>query len=354
MVQILKFAMLHFLRRLDDMFSGQCLLRLKALALACIVGGCCLANGNCSAQDVKAEAESANAPNSIVAESALLRVIDQVSVPARTVGVLSAIDVKEGQLVKQGALLAKVDDTQEKLIYQRAALEYELAKESAANDIAIRVAEKSLEFSEQEYQRLKRASEGIPGSVSMSELEESRVTAEQAVLEVEKTRHEHKLEGLNEKLKQTEQAVALHNKRIHEIVAPVNGLVVEIMRRQGEWVEPGEKVLRIMRIDRLRVEGLIPFQEVTPDLPGSPVKITVSIPGKPEVTTTGQVVLVNPEINPVNGRVRVCAEFDNPTGRLMPGMRATMTIQPRQVGNSKPVTKGAAQLSTTKVRESKP
>ncbi len=346
--------MLQLIRRSLDAFSWQCLPQWRVLAPACIVGGCCFVCGVCCAQGVEAEAEAANVPSTIVAESALLRVIDQVSVPARTVGVLSAIDVKEGQLVKQGALLARVDDTQEKLIYQRAALEYELAKESAANDIAIRVAEKSLEFSEQEYQRLKRAADGISGSVSKSELEESRVTAEQAVLEVEKARHEYKLEGLNEKLKQTEQAVALHNKQIHEIVAPVSGLVVEIMRRRGEWVEPGEDVLRIMRIDRLRAEGLIPFQEVTPDLPGSEVTITVSIPGKPEVTATGQVVLVNPEINPVNGRVRVCAEFDNPTGRLMPGMRATMTIEPRQVAQTKPVAKEATQLSTTKVRESKP
>lgn len=266
----------------------------------------------------------------VVAESALIRVIDQIATPARAAGVLAAVEVDEGDLVKQGDLLAKVDDAEEELIYQRAVLEYELAQSKAANDVAIRAAQKAMDFARQEYERLSRASEGIPGSVSKSELEESRVASEQAVLELEKAQHEHKLEKLGVRLKQTEQAVALHNKEIHQIRAPINGIVVEVMRRPGEWVEPGEDVLRVIRIDRLRAEGLVPFEQVTPELVGSASKITVVIPGRADVVAIGRVVFVNPELNPVNGRVRVRVEFDNPRGLLMPGMRATMVIQPRR------------------------
>lgn len=275
----------------------------------------------------------AAAPNSppIVAESALIRVIDQISVPARVAGVLASVKVDEGDLIKEGDLLAKVDDAEEELIYQRAVIEYELAQSQAANDVAIRAAQKALEFARQEYQRLKRASEGIPGSVSKSELEESRVNSEQSGLELEKAEHEHALESLNQRLKQTEQSVARHNMEIHKILAPINGMVVKVMRRPGEWVEPGEDVLRAIRIDRLRAEGLVPFEVVTPELVGSPADITVSIPGRDDVIATGHVVFVNPELNPVNGRVRVRVEFDNPHRVLMPGMRAKMVIYPQAV-----------------------
>jgi macrolide-specific efflux system membrane fusion protein len=263
----------------------------------------------------------------IVAESALIRVIDQISIPARVPGVLATVKIDEGALIKQGDVLAKVDDAEEELIYQRAVIEFELAQSQAANDVAIRAAQKAMEFARQEYQRFLRASEGIPGSVSKSELEESRVNAEQAELELEKAEHEHTLETLNQRLKQTEQSVAQHNMQIHEILAPIDGLVVEVMRRPGEWVEPGEDVLRVIRIDRLRAEGLVPFESVTPELVGSPAEITVSIPGREDILVIGQVVFVNPELNPVNGRVRVRAEFDNPRMLLMPGMRAKMVIR---------------------------
>lgn len=272
----------------------------------------------------------------IVAESALLRVIDNVAVPARASGILAQIRVKDGDLVKKGALLAKVDDTEEVLMFKRAVIETELAAQRASNDVAIRAAKTALEFSQQEYQRLKRASENIPGSVSKSELEEARVKVAQAELDLEKAHHEHELEGHNKRLKEAEQAVALHSRDVHQIVAPVNGLVVEVMRRAGEWVEPGEDVLRIMRIDRLRAEGLVPYQQVTPHLTGLPAEITVSFPGRPDVVAKGQIVFVNPELNPVNGRVRVRAEFDNPGGQLMPGMRAKMVVFPKRAGVADP------------------
>jgi RND family efflux transporter MFP subunit len=265
----------------------------------------------------------------IVAESALIRVIDQIAIPARVSGVLATVKVDEGNLVKQGDLLGKVEDAEKELIYQRAVIEYELAQSQAANDVAIRAAQKAMEFSRHEYERLKRAAEGIPGSVSKSELEESRVNSEQAELELEKAQHEHTLESLNQRLKQTEQSVARHSMEIHQILAPINGMVVEVMRRPGEWVEPGEDVLRVIRIDRLRAEGLVPFENIAPELVGSPADITVSVPGRADVVATGQVMFVNPELNPVNGRVRVRAEFDNPRGLLMPGMRARMVIHPR-------------------------
>jgi macrolide-specific efflux system membrane fusion protein len=263
---------------------------------------------------------------SIVASSALLRIVEQVTTPARVAGVLASMDVAEGDVVAEGEVVAAVDDTEAKLLYQRAVTEHELARHRAVADMAIRSAEKSLGFSQQELLRLQRAGEGLPGSVSTSELEESQLTAAQARLALEQAQHDHRRETLTERLKQTELALAARNQDVHQIRAPLNGVVVEILRRRGEWVEPGEDVLRIMRIDRLRAEGLVDVQHVLRDLRGAPATISVSVRGRPEVTLPGKVVFVNPEINPVNGQVRVRVEFDNPGGRLMPGMRANLVI----------------------------
>jgi macrolide-specific efflux system membrane fusion protein len=44
----------------------------------------------------------------------------------------------------------------------------------------------------------------------------------------------------------------------------------------------------------------------------------------------GQVVFVSPEIDPVNGQVRVLIEIDNPELTLRPGTRATAVITPEE------------------------
>lgn len=285
---------------------------------------------------------SAAAGRRIVVKSALLRVVEQVAAPARTAGVLAALNVNEGDVVAQGALLAQVDDAEAKLIQQRAQIEHELAADKADNDVAVRAASRALQFARHEVDRLQRAAVELPGSISESELEEFRAKADKAELEVEHAKREHRQDAMSKRLKGAEQALALRAVKIHEIPAPVGGMVVEVFRRRGEWVEPGEDVLRIMRIDRIRAEGLVAWEDAVRDLKGAAATIAVAIPGREDVTARGRVVFISPEINPVDGRVRIRAEFKNPGSRLRPGMRATLTITPRgasegeQAGDQQP------------------
>lgn len=276
------------------------------------------------ATGVAAGTTPAGAP--IVAESALLRVIEDISVPARAAGVLATTEVREGDLVEAGQLLARVDNEKAKLLSQRAQLEFDLARHRAGNSVKVRSAEKALDFARHEHQRFVHASEELPGSVSRSELEESEMRVDQATLELEQARHDRRADELTESLKAAEQAVAVHEQTMHEIAAPTSGMVVEILRRRGEWVEPGEDVMRIMRLDRLRAEGLVAVEQAVADIVGAEVAIRVPVAGRPPIETRGKVVFLHPEINPVNGRRRVRAEFDNPDGKLMPGMRAEMKI----------------------------
>lgn len=303
--------------------------RLARWAIVGLVVGFSGVVGAARAENPPSAAAPSPPVRGIVAESALLRVVELVATPARTAGVLESIEVKEGDVVQQGALLAKVDDTDAKLLVVRAQVELQLSTHQAANDVAIRSAEKGVAYTGSEYRRLRSAYDGLPGSISRSELEKSRSAADQALFDLEQARHERKTASLTQGLKKAEQAIAQRSVEIHKIVAPLGGMVVEVLRRRGEWVEPGEDVLRIMRIDRMRAEGLVLASEIAGDLRGAPAVISVPVGAGKDITVTGRVVFVHPEINPVNGRVRVRAEFDNPGSRLMPGMRASMVIQPR-------------------------
>jgi macrolide-specific efflux system membrane fusion protein len=268
------------------------------------------------------------AADELVVESALLRLIQQVEVPARAQGVLTSVAAFEGDAVQIGDVLAQVDDSEAKLLEGRAAIELAVSKETVNSDVAVRAAEKAFLFNQSEHQRLQRAAEGIRGSISLSELEELKFRAEQAQLDLEKAQHEARLDQLTVELKSKELQLSRHNVEVRKIVAPINGVVVEVLRQPGEWVEPGDKVLRIVRLDRLRVEGLIQLPDVASDFRNAEVTLTLDLPGRGKTQFPGKIVSVSPEINPVSGQVRIWAEVENKDGILKPGLRTKMILVP--------------------------
>jgi len=266
-------------------------------------------------------------PRQIQVPSTLLRLIEQVDVPAQEAGMLAAVAVREGQMVKEGDRLAQIADTEARLAAERAKMEVAIAREKAENDVNIRFAKKSVEVARAELRRAIESIEKYPKSISDSEMDRLRLTVERAVLEIEQAERGFRIARFTKQIKENESSLATQKVERRRITAPISGVVVQINRRRGEWVEPGDAVLRILRLDRLRAEGFLNVQQVRRDLSGCPVKLVVDLPGEPGVEFFGKVVFVSPEIEPVNAQLRVWAEFENRDLRLRPGMRAKMTIE---------------------------
>jgi macrolide-specific efflux system membrane fusion protein len=113
------------------------------------------------------------------------------------------------------------------------------------------------------------------------------------------------------------------------IAAPLRGMVVEVLRRPGEWVQPGDSIVRIVRLDRLKAEGFLPIKHAGLDLVGRKVKLIVGSPGERSVEARGQIAFISPEIDPLNAQVRFWAEVENKELKLRPGMTATLTVEPK-------------------------
>jgi len=193
--------------------------------------------------------------------------------------------------------------------------------------VAIRSAGKASAFARAQHERLRRAEQSQFRSVSESEIEKARLDAEQSELDLELAQSEHELAILKEKLSTSDLQVAKRNVEVRRIVAPLSGVVVSVLNRPGEWVKPGDTMFRIVRTDRLRAEGFVTATDVLGDLRGSTVTLVPESAEDVSERVVGEIVFVSPEIDPVNGQVRVWAEFDNPKGRLRPGIRARMSIQ---------------------------
>ncbi len=133
---------------------------------------------------------------------------------------------------------------------------------------------------------------------------------------------------MNTELKDSELAAASLNVERRRIVSPLDGMVVQVKRHQGEWVQAGESVVRVLRLDRLRAEGFVSSKQLGASAVGRPVTVRVDLPERPKAAFVGKLVFVSPEVNPVNGQIRVWAELENQDLLLRPGVAAEMTIEP--------------------------
>src|SRR5438046_2317765 len=113
---------------------------------------------------------SAGEPASVEIPSAVIKISEEIAVPARDAGVLAKIEVKEGQLVEEGDVVVRLLDTDVRLAVERARLEAEIALRKFKNDVDIRYAKKSTEVARAELARSLDTNEKYPktGSKQMA------------------------------------------------------------------------------------------------------------------------------------------------------------------------------------------
>jgi len=205
-------------------------------------------------------------------------------------------------------------------------VELQIAMENATSDVALRSAERAQQTAIAELKRAEDARQKLRDVVTETELEKLRLALDQSKLAVEKAKQERSVAQLQRDLKKVEADFATRNVLRRQSATPFAGVVVQIHKRPGEWVQPGDKMLRVIRLDRLRVEGFLDAALATPKMADQPVTLLIDLPGKPNSTFRGKLTFVSPEIDPFNRSVRVLAEIENPSLQLQPGLKGTMSI----------------------------
>jgi multidrug efflux pump subunit AcrA (membrane-fusion protein) len=252
--------------------------------------------------------------------------------------------------------------TEVRFAKDRAELEFEAARRLAENEAGVRYAKRAVEVASAHVRRARDSRKALAASVSDAELDnlqlqldKSQMDAEQAdyeltiarltqrvkksdldslelteaqkQLDLRQAEEDSQIAELTRQVKQNDLAQVERDLERRKITAPLAGMVVQLHHRRGEWVQPGEKVLRILRLDRLRAEGFVDSRELEHELLDARVRVRLALPGKPEAEFTGRVVFVSPEIDPVNSQVRIWADIENPKLELRPGLRAAMVIE---------------------------
>jgi multidrug efflux pump subunit AcrA (membrane-fusion protein) len=261
----------------------------------------------------------------------LVSLVEDIQVPAREAGALASVEVVEGEFVTAGQVLATIDDRQPKLAKLAAELERDAALAKAEDDIEVRFSEAALAVAAADLQRALAIEAKSPGGVTQQEIQKLRLAKHRDELQIDRSKLEMRVAKMNADVHQASVQSADDALVRRQIVSPIDGVVVTLFHERGEWVNAGESVLQVIRIDRLRVEGFLSSGEHAPeDVAGRQVTVDVPMAGNRTARFAGQVVYISPIVQ-AGGKYRVRAEVANRTENghpiLRPGMSATMTIQ---------------------------
>lgn len=265
------------------------------------------------------------ATHQILIDGAILKTVEVTSVAAQVQGLLSSVSVREGDRVKVSAPLVAIESTTTELQLQRAKVALDVAQKNFESTIDTDLAQKNFAVAENEFVQAIEANKRVQDVYPPMEVDRLRLVRDRAKLEIDRTVHAKDIAKLEMSKIQIEHQQLADLLDKHQVRAPVSGMVVAVEKRVGEWVEPGTVVLRLVEIDRLRIEGFMQAEQADPKWLDCVAHVELLISGKP-IRTTAKLVFISPEVNPINAQVRVYLDVDNRDGKLRPGLRPKVWI----------------------------
>lgn len=257
--------------------------------------------------------------------------IDRVNVAAQEAGLITEIAVHEGAEIKVGDKIAQINDSKALAAKKVAQAEHEVALAEATNDISVRFAHAGAEVAKYDFLAHEAANKKARGSTPEAEMKKLLLQWKKGELETEKAQLELDVAGLTAKAKEASVEAADDDIHRRRVFSPIDAVVVEIDKHVGEWVNPGDRIMRIVRMNKVRVEGLLPIALVSQtQVVDRPVTVETTISGNRNVQFNGKIVFVAPELDPSGKYYKVVAEVENREDRgawlLLPGMSPTVTV----------------------------
>jgi RND family efflux transporter MFP subunit len=212
--------------------------------------------------------------------------IYDITLSSPVIGIVGARPVEEGAFVKKGQVLIELDKSLEELEVSRKKLVQDLAKI--------------------EFERTKTLSDRKAISVSREEMDKKQTEFSIATVE-----HELAKEQLRKRL----------------LIAPIDGFVTEIFLEVGEGCETRQPVVRLVDTRRCyfiaNIEAKLGHSLKT----GQKAKLQIETGASP-AEVEGTISFVSPVVDPASGLMKVKLTFENPEGKIRPGVAGRMQVKP--------------------------
>jgi membrane fusion protein, multidrug efflux system len=213
--------------------------------------------------------------------TATLEAEDEATVMAKTVGVVEQILVEEGDRVRAGQTLARLETDRLRLEVARARAEAEKARENYERNT--RIYEKNL-ISKELYDQ------------SRFTLDAARAAYDLAKLTLQES----------------------------EIKAPFAGIVSARHIKAGNLIQPNTPTFRITKMDQLHAHIYVPERDIHKLAPKQPATLVVD--AWPERLFQGSILRVNPVVDAGSGTVKVTVAVAPGQPELKPGMFGRVQI----------------------------
>ncbi|MDO1580487.1 HlyD family secretion protein [Rhizobium oryzicola] len=231
---------------------------------------------------------------------------DQVDIAAKTAGRLSAVLVREGDMVQPGQVIARIDSSE--LEAQRAKYAADVAYAEAAKieaDATVEQRTAELRFKEDDLARKTRlANTGVTSQEALSESLSARDAA-RAILQAARqhvTAAERSVEAARALVALTEAQIA-----DNILKSPVKGRILYKLANPGEVVASGGKVLTIVDLTQVYFELFIPSEKAIRLAIGAPARI---VPDGANVAIPARVSFVSPDAQFTPKQVETRSERD--------------------------------------------
>ncbi|HEX7055233.1 MAG TPA: efflux RND transporter periplasmic adaptor subunit [Burkholderiales bacterium] len=215
----------------------------------------------------------------------------EATLRAKVAGELVELAAREGEPVREGEVLARIDPT-------------ELRARVAAREADVAAARAQLVWAEK-------------NRATQRALLEKRFISQNAYDNVESN-----YRVALARLRAAEAELALARKSLGDSVlrAPFSGVVAERFAKPGERIAVDARVVSLVDLSRLELEAAVPASEIAQVRVGQALEFRVD--GFGERTFAGRIERINPATVAGSRSINVYAAIDNPGGELRAGMFA--------------------------------
>lgn len=235
----------------------------------------------------------------------LIEARQSIDVRTSVEGVIEAVHVQRGELVKKGMLVATLSSGPEK-----AALD--LARSRAGMQGEIKAAQARVELTRKKWERAEELQK--KNFVSESARDEAEAEYRLATEQLRAARENRRLAELD--VARSKEVLAQRS-----IKSPVTGVVVDVMLRPGELMSSNQKnpIMKIVEVDPLNVELVLPVSQF------GRVKVGQVAEVLPEEPVGGKhralVEIVDPVVDAASGTFGVRLRLPNPGIRIPAGVK---------------------------------
>ncbi|WP_306519116.1 efflux RND transporter periplasmic adaptor subunit [Rheinheimera sp.] len=207
---------------------------------------------------------------------------DSAKIVSATSDYLTFLQIREGQSIKKGEIIAQLNDTEEK---------------ARVNELAALLSEQKRQLA-----RLKNLTRTQASAISLLDEQQAKVNATQAQLDAVQAR-------LNEMV----------------IRAPFDGLIGLRQVSEGAFISTGTVLTTLDDISTIRVEFNVAERYMADLVPGLDLRITNVAYG--DQVFSGEIKALDPRLDPVTRSIKVHGIVANQELKLRPGMLLNVQVE---------------------------